>query len=85
MELLQFTGAVQLGSMGALADGVIKHGGKLKGIIPKFMMELEWGNPLITKMIVVNTMAERKLKFIENIDAVVALPGGTGTLRNLQK
>lgn len=76
-------GGGSVGSMGALAEGVLQNGGKIIGVIPKFMMELEWGNPLITSMIVVNTMAERKLKFIENVDAVVALPGGTGTLEEL--
>jgi uncharacterized protein (TIGR00730 family) len=82
-EITTVYGGGSVGSMGALAEGVLQNGGKIIGVIPKFMMELEWGNPLITSMIVVNTMAERKLKFIENVDAVVALPGGTGTLEEL--
>ncbi len=49
------------------------------------MVEMEWGNPSITKMIVVDTIAERKSKLIEDVDAVLALPGGTGTLKKLQK
>jgi uncharacterized protein (TIGR00730 family) len=69
--------------MGALARGVLENKGTLVGVIPKFMMELEWGNPHVNEMHVVETMAERKQKLIENIDAVVALPGGTGTLEEL--
>jgi hypothetical protein len=76
-------GGGSVGSMGALADAVIKNNGKIIGVIPKFMVELEWGNKNITELIVVETLAERKMKFIENVDAVVALPGGTGTLEEL--
>jgi uncharacterized protein (TIGR00730 family) len=76
-------GGGSVGSMGALATSTLNNGGKIIGVIPQFMMELEWGNPHITQMIVVNTMAERKQKFIEEVDAVVALPGGTGTLEEL--
>jgi len=76
-------GGGSVGSMGALANAVIKNKGKIIGIIPKFMVELEWGNKNITELIVVNSIAERKMKFIEEVDAVVALPGGTGTLEEL--
>ena len=78
-------GGGSVGSMGALADGVIANNGTLIGVIPEFMMDLEWGNPLVSEMIVVATMAERKLKFIENVDAVIALPGGSGTLEELSE
>jgi len=47
------------------------------------MMELEWGNPSVTEMKIVDSMAQRKQLFIENVDAVIALPGGTGTLEEL--
>lgn len=76
-------GGGSVGSMGHLANGVIDHKGILIGVIPQFMMELEWGNPMVSEMIVVTTMSERKNRFLENVDAVVALPGGTGTLEEL--
>jgi hypothetical protein len=76
-------GGGSVGSMGALADSVLENKGKIVGVIPEFMMNLEWGNPLITELIVVESMNERKMKLIENVDAVVALPGGTGTLEEL--
>jgi uncharacterized protein (TIGR00730 family) len=76
-------GGGSIGSMGALANAVLENKGRLVGVIPKFMMELEWGNPHVTEMIVVETMAQRKQAFLTNVDAVVALPGGTGTLEEL--
>ncbi len=76
-------GGGSIGSMGALADSVLQNGGKIIGVIPKFMMELEWGNSTISELIVVDTMADRKKKLIDNVDAIVALPGGTGTLEEL--
>lgn len=78
-------GGGYVGSMGELAKSVIENKGCIIGIIPKFMIEMEWGNPHITEMIVVETIAQRKKKLIENVDAVIALPGGTGTLEELSE
>ncbi len=77
-------GGGSIGLMGALADTVLQHNGKIVGVIPQFMMELEWGNTRV-ELIVVSDMTQRKQKFLENIDAVVALPGGTGTLEELSE
>jgi uncharacterized protein (TIGR00730 family) len=76
-------GGGSLGSMGALADGVLKNNGQLIGVIPEFMMKLEWGNPNVTQMYIVDTMAQRKEQMIKNVDAIVVLPGGTGTLEEM--
>jgi uncharacterized protein (TIGR00730 family) len=76
-------GGGSIGLMGALASSVLENKGEIIGIIPKFMMQLEWGNTNITEMIIVESMAERKNKFIDNVDAVIAMPGGTGTLEEL--
>ena len=76
-------GGGAVGSMGALADEAISFGGKVVGIIPRFMVDLEWANSKISDLIIVKDMAERKKKMIEGVDAVVALPGGTGTLEEL--
>jgi uncharacterized protein (TIGR00730 family) len=76
-------GGGSIGAMGALADGVLHNNGRLIGVIPQFMMKLEWGNPKVTEMHIVNTMAERKEKMTKDIDAVVVLPGGTGTLEEM--
>lgn len=76
-------GGGSVGLMGSLADSVLQNNGKIIGVIPEFMMAMEWGNTRITELIVVKNMAERKKRFIEDVDAVVALPGSTGTLEEL--
>jgi len=76
-------GGGSVGLMGRLADGVLDNKGHLVGVIPKFMMELEWGNPNATEMIVVESMSQRKELLIKEADAVIVLPGGTGTLEEL--
>ena len=71
------------GLMGHLADVIIDNGGKITGISPKFMQDIEWTHKRLEKLELVDTMHERKSKFLENIDAVIALPGGCGTLDEL--
>lgn len=76
-------GGGAVGLMGALADQIIAKGGKITGIIPDFMKQMEWAHTYVAEMIVVEDMRERKKRMIENVDAVVALPGGVGTLEEL--
>jgi uncharacterized protein (TIGR00730 family) len=71
------------GSMGALADGALAAGGHVLGVIPDFMRELEWGHPGLSELRVVEDMRARKHLMLEGADAVVALPGGSGTLEEL--
>jgi len=71
------------GLMGALADVMSDGGGKIQGVMPHFMKEVEWAHPKVKDFIFVETMHQRKAKLIEDIDALVALPGGTGTLEEL--
>jgi uncharacterized protein (TIGR00730 family) len=71
------------GSMGAVADGALAHGGDVVGILPKFMADLEWGHSKLTKLELVEDMRERKHRLLEGSHAVVALPGGCGTLEEL--
>lgn len=71
------------GLMGHLADVIIDNGGKIAGISPKFMQDIEWTHKRLEKLELVDTMHERKSKFLEKIDAVIALPGGCGTLDEL--
>lgn len=73
------------GSMNSLAEGVMAEGGRLVGVIPEFMVDLEWVNPRLPETIVVNDMHERKKRMIDGADAVVALPGGCGTLEELME
>ena len=71
------------GSMGAVADGALEHGGQVIGIIPRFMADLEWSHPGVTDLQLVGDMRERKHRLLTGSDAVVALPGGCGTLEEL--
>jgi uncharacterized protein (TIGR00730 family) len=72
-----------IGLMGKLADEVLKNGGKITGVIPEFMNEEGWGHHGVTRMIVTADMGERKKQMFELSSAVVALPGGVGTLEEL--
>lgn len=76
-------GGGSVGLMGRLADRMISKNGKITGIIPDFMKQLEWAHPGVSKMEVVNSMHDRKQRFLENVDAVIALPGGCGTFEEL--
>jgi uncharacterized protein (TIGR00730 family) len=72
-----------IGLMGKLADAVLNNGGRITGVIPAFMKEEGWGHNSLTEMIVTPDMSERKKRMFSLSDAVVALPGGVGTLEEL--
>jgi hypothetical protein len=72
-----------IGLMGVLADAVIASGGIITGVIPSFMNDEGWGHPQVRDMILTSDMGERKKNMFSRADAVVALPGGVGTLEEL--
>jgi len=76
-------GGGSVGAMGALADGALGEGGHVIGVLPRFMYDLEWGHKSLTELRLVNDLHERKRLMIEEVDAIVALPGGSGTLEEL--
>lgn len=76
-------GGGSIGSMGAIADGVLSRDGEIIGIMPHFMDQLEWGHRNLTHLELVDDMAERKRRLLTRADAVVAMPGGCGTLDEL--
>jgi uncharacterized protein (TIGR00730 family) len=71
------------GSMGAVADGALARGGIVRGILPRFMMDLEWGHPKLTELRIVEDLRIRKHLMLSESHGVVALPGGCGTLEEL--
>lgn len=71
------------GLMGQLADTVLAEGGAIQGIMPKFMDAVEWGHQRVTDFIFTDTMAERKARLMDGVDALITLPGGSGTLEEL--
>jgi len=76
-------GGGAVGSMGALADGALSRGGNVIGVLPKFMMDLEWGHQNLTELRVVEDMRIRKHIMLSQSQGLVALPGGSGTLEEL--
>ena len=72
-----------VGLMGLVANAALDSGGKVIGIIPRFLLEREAGHPDLTETAVVETMHERKLQMFERSDGFVVLPGGLGTLEEL--
>ena len=76
-------GGGAVGSMGALADGAISTKGRIIGVLPKFMHALEWGHDGLSELKLVEDMRERKHLMLAESHAVVALPGGSGTLEEL--
>ena len=68
------------GIMGELADTVLRGGGKVTGVIPHFLDELEVGHKSVTELIRVDNMHIRKATMFDRADAFVILPGGLGTL-----
>ncbi len=76
-------GGGKVGLMGALADGVLAHGGEITGVIPYFLKTKEVAHNELTEMITVETMHERKLKMHELSDGIITMPGGWGTMEEL--
>jgi uncharacterized protein (TIGR00730 family) len=71
------------GSMGALADGALSQGGRVIGILPRFMADLEWGHKGLTDLQLVEDLRTRKHMMLTLSQAAIALPGGSGTLEEL--
>lgn len=76
-------GAGSVGIMGIIADAVLDNGGEVIGVIPSFMEKFEVQHKGLTQIHIVETMHQRKQLMAEISDAVVALPGGWGTLDEL--
>lgn len=76
-------GAGSIGLMCSVADAVLKNGGEVTGVIPRFMVEQNWHHTGLTELIEVGSMHERKQKMASLSDGIIALPGGCGTLEEL--
>lgn len=76
-------GAGGRGLMGAVSQGALDAGGEVIGVIPRLMVEREWGRDDLTEVHVVETMHERKALMADKADAFLCLPGGLGTLEEI--
>ena len=72
------SGGTVKGTMGEISDELVQCGGYHKGVIPRFMEQYVY--PQLSELIWTDTIAERKTLMREGTSAVVALPGGVGTL-----
>ncbi len=76
-------GGGSVGLMGAVTDGTLDAGGEVTGVIPKFMVDNGWCYDRLEDVVVTADMHQRKQIMSEMADAVIALPGGVGTLEEL--
>lgn len=82
-DIRLINGAGSIGLMRSVADAVLASGGKVTGVIPHFMVEQSWHHTGLTELVEVNSMHERKQRMADLSDAIIALPGGCGTLEEL--
>ena len=82
-RLVLVYGGAGVGLMGAVADGALGAGGEVIGVIPRRLVEREIAHTGLTELREVSSMHERKAVMAELADAVIALPGGSGTLDEL--
>jgi len=76
-------GGGRLGLMGAVADAALEAGGEVIGVIPQALVNAEVAHRGLSELHIVQTMHERKQRFIDLADGFVNLPGGTGTMDEL--
>ena len=76
-------GAGDRGLMGEAARAAQTSGGAVTGVIPQHLVDAEIGKTDIDEYLVTDNMHQRKMLMFERSDAVVALPGGPGTLDEL--
>ena len=78
-------GGATVGLMGAVADGALSEGGSVVGFLPRVLVSREVAHKGLTRLEYNETMHERKAAMLELADAVIALPGGFGTLDELME
>ena len=76
-------GGGRLGLMGLIADSVLELGGRVYGVIPQALVDIEVAHTGLTELHTVPNMHERKARMTELADGFLALPGGIGTLDEL--
>ncbi len=76
-------GGGHVGLMGVLADTALAAGGEVIGVMPQALVDREIAHEGLSELRVVASMHERKALMAELSDALVAVPGGIGTLEEL--
>ncbi|WP_266203210.1 LOG family protein [Pontibacter kalidii] len=78
-------GGGKVGLMGTIADAVLDGGGAAVGVIPQSLVDREQAHTGLTEQHVVKTMHERKALMAAKSDAFIAMPGGFGTLDEINE
>ncbi len=78
-------GGAGVGLMKVLADRLLRNGNEVIGIMPQLLIDKEVAHDGLERLIVVESMSERKRKMVELSDAFIALPGGFGTFDELSE
>lgn len=73
-------GAGDIGLMGGVARAAMAAGGQTFGVIPTHLMQAEAGRRDLGRLVITETMHERKKVMFMNADAIAILPGGAGSL-----
>lgn len=76
-------GGSSSGCMGALADAALAAGGRVTGVVPRQLVSNERPHLRLTDLEITDDLASRKLRMFARSEAIIALPGGTGTLDEL--
>jgi uncharacterized protein (TIGR00730 family) len=76
-------GGSKSGSMGALANGALAAGGQVLGVLPNFLADMELAHDALSELMLVDDMRTRTHLMLSRSEAVIALPGGTGTFEEL--
>jgi len=76
-------GGAHCGLMGVLADAVLEGGGRVVGVMPEALVEMERAHLGLSELMITKDMHTRKARMASLADAFLALPGGFGTLDEL--
>ena len=76
-------GGSRSGLMGAVADACLAAGGRVVGVIPEVLVDMEIAHEGLTELHVTSTMHTRKALMSERADAFAILPGGLGTMEEM--
>jgi hypothetical protein len=73
-------GGARVGLMNVLADHVMMRGGRVIGIMPEALVNMEVAHNGLTELHIVESMHRRKEMMETLSDGFIAMPGGFGTL-----
>jgi uncharacterized protein (TIGR00730 family) len=76
-------GGASVGTMGAIANAVLDAGGKVTGIIPQSIADMEVAHKGLSSLELVDDMHQRKARMMQLSEGFIAMPGGLGTLEEL--